>query len=104
MPTQVTQLNEITSGHLSPDHLPGTVSPGLSSRSPILQSGSGAVGSPVNGAEAGVAHKPSWDAGSPGRLGGLGLGQGEWGREGLGRGLEQRLEDLAQVQGATQGR
>ena len=34
-----------------------------------------------------------WESSSPAGRMGLGLGDGEWGREGLGKGLEQRLED-----------
>ncbi|ORY20674.1 hypothetical protein BCR39DRAFT_555005 [Naematelia encephala] len=75
VPTTVTPLGDITSGNLSPEHLPGTISP--NTRSPVLPS-------------AGPAdHKP--------RPAGLGLGEGEWSREGLGKGLEQRLEDLVQT-------
>lgn len=78
VPTSVASLGEIASGNLSPDHLPGTLSPpplaaGNPTRSPVI----GASVSPVN----------NRDSMSP-QL------EGEWSREGLGRGLEQRLEDL----------
>ncbi|WVQ71046.1 hypothetical protein IAR50_000571 [Cryptococcus sp. DSM 104548] len=128
VPTQVTSFGEITSGTVSPDHLPGTVSPSLSSRSPAV--GQGQVpslngfpssastlptrqdaGSPVpassltsaaaaagaTGTAPGLESKASWEAGRGGS-GALGLGEGEWQREGLGKGLEQRLEDLAHVE------
>jgi hypothetical protein len=73
VPTTVTSLNEITSGNLSPDHLPGTVSPTVPvTRSPAL---------------AATATIPS-------SLSALAPIEGEWSREGLGRGLEQRLESL----------
>ena len=93
VPTSVTPLGDITSGNLSPDHLPGTISPNLSARNSVtLLSSSGL---PV------VEHRPSWDAGASGRgPNGLGLGEGEWERQGLGRGLEQRLEHLVEGKGA----
>jgi len=86
VPTTVTPLGDITSGNLSPEHLPGTVSPTVPTRSPVVSS------SNLNSTAREVEHKPSWDAGLGAR--GLGLGEGEWQREGLGKGLEQRLEDL----------
>ncbi|WVF70815.1 hypothetical protein IAT40_005609 [Kwoniella sp. CBS 6097] len=135
VPTQVTSLEDITSGNLSPDHLLGTVSPSMSTRSPVIGSPSnilsghgqgqgqtqspslaamsastpptlgGSVGSPAGGIGAVGGHtiqpRASWDAGSVsggGRLGGLGFGEGEWQREGLGKGLEQRLEEVAHSQ------
>ena len=104
VPTTVTPLGDITSGNLSPDHLPGTVSPSVPARSPVVPppriSGGGLAGGLTSGLVAGsppgkdLEHKGSWEAPGAGRLGGLGLGDGEWGREGLGKGLEQRLEDL----------
>lgn len=73
VPTTVTSLNEITSGNLSPDHLPGTVSPTVPvTRSPALAN----------------------NTTIPTTLSSLSPIEGEWQREGLGRGLEQRLEDL----------
>ncbi|ODN84332.1 hypothetical protein L202_00305 [Cryptococcus amylolentus CBS 6039] len=127
VPTQVTSFGEITSGTVSPDHLPGTVSPSLSSRSPAV--GQGQVPS-LNGFPSAANSLPArQDAGSPvpassltsaaaaagatgelnagweagrGGSGALGLGEGEWQREGLGKGLEQRLEDLAQVESQGQ--
>ncbi|WVQ97174.1 hypothetical protein IAU59_004284 [Kwoniella sp. CBS 9459] len=122
VPTQVTSLEDITSGNLSPDHLPGTVSPSMSSRSPVIGSpsnilaGQGQTQSPalaaisaatpptlggsVGPAGQTIHPRASWDAGSGsgGRLGGLGFGEGEWQREGLGKGLEQRLEEVAHTQ------
>ncbi|WWD18031.1 hypothetical protein CI109_102478 [Kwoniella shandongensis] len=108
VPTQVTNLGEITSGNLSPDHLPGTVSPSMNTRSPVISQpgfmnslpppvlgSGGSAGSPVGPP---LEAKQSWESGSGGRVGGLGLGDGEWGREGLGKGLEQRLEEVAQTQ------
>ncbi|WVQ62321.1 uncharacterized protein L199_000460 [Kwoniella botswanensis] len=122
LPTKVTSLEDITSGNLSPDHLPGTVSPSMSTRSPVMSphnplSGdlspvtAGGIGpgatpppqGPVQGRQ--VQPKSSFDnysSGRPGALGGLGLGEGEWEREGLGKGLEQRLEEVAQGQGQGQ--
>ncbi|WVR05773.1 hypothetical protein IAU60_002798 [Kwoniella sp. DSM 27419] len=132
VPTQVTSLEDITSGHLSPDHLPGTVSPSMPTHSPVIgspvRSVSGAASSPAvpgltgmsgsmpaqtpppSGLGAGPGQKAlhprsSWDANmsassGQSRLGGLGLGEGEWQREGLGKGLEQRLEEVAQTQGS----
>lgn len=106
-PTTVTNLSEITSGQLSPDHLPGTVSPSVnvSSRSPILSppSALGGTGVGTGGLSPGVGleHKSSLD-GQSGTAGRAGLGmssnepEGEWSRQGLGTGLEQRLEDLVQ--------
>jgi len=73
VPTTVTSLNEITSGNLSPDHLPGTVSPTV----PVTRS-------PALAASATI----------PASLSALAPVEGEWSREGLGRGLEQRLEGL----------
>ena len=99
VPTSITPLGEITSGNLSPDHLPGTVSPSMTNRSPILPPPMPSLG-PISGSSAGpgaLESKPSWETG---RTGGLGL-EGEWEREGLGKGLEQRLEGLA---GQQQGR
>ncbi|KAK8865787.1 hypothetical protein IAR55_000934 [Kwoniella newhampshirensis] len=110
VPTQVTNLGEITSGNLSPDHLPGTVSPSMSTRSPVIPTpsfgnglpppalglGSGVIGGAPVGP--GLEPKQSWESGSGGRVGGLGLGEGEWERQGLGKGLEQRLEEVAQNQ------
>ncbi|WRT64031.1 uncharacterized protein IL334_000958 [Kwoniella shivajii] len=124
VPTKVTSLEDITSGNLSPDHLPGTVSPSMSTRSPVIpplnpgDSSSSIIGvgnlspsiTPGNNnvggglAQAGgksIQPRASFDSQSPVRLGGLGLGEGEWEREGLGKGLEQRLEEVAQ--GENQG-
>lgn len=98
VPTTVTSLEEITSGTLSPDHLPGTVSPGLSGgpgRSPRMSMTADEAGS-------GQAYDPALGHGQATATGmaGLGLGDGgEWGREGLGRGLEQRLESLVGSKG-----
>ncbi|WWC66480.1 uncharacterized protein I206_100382 [Kwoniella pini CBS 10737] len=112
VPTKVTSLEDITSGQLSPDHLPGTVSPSMSTRSPTISPHNplspGLVGeqSPAVGATPPpktLQPKSSFDAHRSGSLGGLGLGEGEWGREGLGKGLEQRLEEVAQGQGQGQG-
>ncbi|WVW82157.1 hypothetical protein I302_104163 [Kwoniella bestiolae CBS 10118] len=115
VPTKVTSLEDITSGNLSPDHLPGTVSPSMSTRSPtmsphnplsgdlspITTTGPGAT-PPPQGKQ--VQPKSSFDGHSqrPGALGGLGFGEGEWEREGLGKGLEQRLEEVAQGQTQSQ--
>lgn len=79
VPTAVTSLDDITAGNLSPDHLPGTVSPSVPSRSPV------------------IAASPNSMAGPnvPDSLRPIGAPMtGEWQREGLGKGLEQRLEDL----------
>ncbi|WOO78528.1 uncharacterized protein LOC62_02G002075 [Vanrija pseudolonga] len=85
VPTTVNTLGEITSGSLSPDHLPGAVSPSIPTRSPVV------AASPVS-LSAGVGlPAPPTDALSRQAL----VGGPEWQREGLGRGLEQRLEDLA---------
>lgn len=62
------------------------MSPTVPTRSPVVSSNN------VNNQAREVEHKPSWDAAQGSR--GLGLGEGEWQREGLGKGLEQRLEDL----------
>lgn len=101
-PTTVTNFGEITSGQLSPDHLPGTISPNVTSRSPVV-SPSNPLGT---GSAPGIEHKSSWDLQSGSSKSGLGVGvslgpaaqapEGEWSREGLGKGLEQRLEDLVQ--------
>lgn len=77
VPTTVTNLGEITSGNLSPDHLPGTVSPSVPSRSPAVSQ------SPVSLSTLAPPSVPSSS-----------VPEAEWSREGLGRGLEQRLEDL----------
>ncbi|KAL7420167.1 hypothetical protein Q5752_005133 [Cryptotrichosporon argae] len=96
VPTTVTSLGEIASGNLSPDHLPGTVSPGAGVGVGV-GAGAGATRLPIQSAlgdaPGAIAAKPSWE--TAGR-GGLGFAEGEWEREGLGRGLEQRLEDLVQ--------
>lgn len=97
VPTTVTHLGEITSGQLSPDHLPGTVSPNIT-RSPAIPSSNPLSPSDSTSSVPQIDHKASWDAGSGPRAG-LGFvpsGEGEWSREGLGKGLEQRLEDLVQ--------
>jgi hypothetical protein len=97
VPTTVTHLGEITSGQLSPEHLPGTVSPSMSTRSPTVPPinpnplGLGAGPSDSTGSIPQIEHQQSWDSASGART-----GQGEWSREGLGKGLEQRLEDLVQ--------
>ncbi|WVQ85447.1 hypothetical protein IAT38_007612 [Cryptococcus sp. DSM 104549] len=104
VPTQVTSLGEITSGNLSPDHLPGTVSPSMSTRSPVIPPSIGGGLPPAALATGGVSSSPLMGAsGTPVsasksdvRGNGLGLGEGEWEREGLGKGLEQRLEDFKQ--------
>ncbi|TXT09133.1 hypothetical protein VHUM_02607 [Vanrija humicola] len=83
VPTTVNTLGEITNGSLSPDHLPGAVSPSIPTRSPVV------AASPVS-LTGGVPAPPN-DVLSRQALG----GGPEWQREGLGRGLEQRLEDLA---------
>ncbi|RXK36206.1 hypothetical protein M231_06550 [Tremella mesenterica] len=85
VPTSITSLGDITSGNLSPDHLPGTISPNLANRSPVVAPNL----IPLGGND---KSGPSWEP--TGRVGGLGL-EAEWDREGLGKGLEQRLEDLA---------
>ncbi|WVO17822.1 hypothetical protein L204_105520 [Cryptococcus depauperatus] len=115
IPTQVTSFGEITSGTVSPEHLPGTVSPSLSTRSPVISPPTngdsplpGASPSPVslgNSAVLGqqsqqsalkkVGPKASWDGNIRGSFG---LGEAEWKKEGLGKGLEQRLEDYAQTE------
>lgn len=93
VPTSVASLGEIASGNLSPDHLPGL--PGTLSPPPIVAGNptrSPVIGASGAGASASVATSPSMpnrDSLSPQpQL------EGEWSREGLGRGLEQRLEDL----------
>ncbi|CAK9781424.1 uncharacterized protein COLE_01095 [Cutaneotrichosporon oleaginosum] len=80
VPTAVTSLDDITTGNHAPDHLPGTVSPSVSSRSPVM------AASPIS-----LAGPSMPDALRP--LNSTML-EGEWQREGLGKGLEQRLEDL----------
>jgi hypothetical protein len=80
VPTAVTSLDDITAGNHAPDHLPGTVSPSVPSRSPVMAASPSSIAGPC---------VP--DALRP--LGGTML-EGEWSREGLGKGLEQRLEDL----------
>ncbi|WWC58502.1 uncharacterized protein I303_101045 [Kwoniella dejecticola CBS 10117] len=113
VPTKVTSLEDITSGNLSPDHLPGTVSPSMSTRSPtisphnplspsLLGEQSPAVGAGATSPPKSLQPKSSFDAHRSASLGGLGLGEGEWEREGLGKGLEQRLEEVAQGQGQGQ--
>ena len=93
MPTTVTSLSDITSGTLSPEHLPGTISPNVNiTRSPVIPTPSGP------GSRIPTENRPCWDSGVSGRLGGLGIGEGEWERQGLGKGLEQRLEDLVSGQ------
>ena len=88
VPTQVTSLGEITSGNAAPEHfaLPGTISPARH----VSQAGQGQAmgGSPRMGAA-------TLGADGHGHAHPHGEGHGEWEREGLGRGLEQRLEDLA---------
>jgi hypothetical protein len=101
VPTTVTHLGEITSGQLSPEHLPGTVSPNIGTRSPVVPpinpTGLGAAGSDSTSSIPQVEHKQSWDSTTASRAGlGFASGEGEWSREGLGTGLEQRLEDLVQ--------
>lgn len=94
VPTSVASLGEIASGNLSPDHLPGTLSPmspnpGNPSRSPVMSAtnmGASAAASPTASAPA-----PNRDSVSLAQIERI---EGEWSREGLGRGLEQRLEDL----------
>ena len=94
-PTTVTPLGDITSGTLSPDHLPGNVSPNVNTRSPIIPPPAGLV-PPMD-------HKPSWDTGmgTGVRASGLGFGEGEWQNLGLGKGLEQRLENLVNNSGKS---
>lgn len=77
VPTTVTSLNEITSGNLSPDHLPGTISPNVPTRSPVMTAST----SPTTNHHVEPPSAPPH-------------AQAEWSREGLGKGLEQRLEDL----------
>ncbi|RSH92589.1 hypothetical protein EHS25_008034 [Saitozyma podzolica] len=113
VPTAVTPLEEFTSGNISPEHLPGTISPAVVSRSPVVPGpslASGLPGGPTGAGHApgeagsgapgsGIGHKSSWDAAMGGTgqsRAGLGFAEGEWQREGLGKGLEQRLEDLVQ--------
>ncbi|KAK1927988.1 hypothetical protein DB88DRAFT_60503 [Papiliotrema laurentii] len=101
VPTTVTPLGEITSGALSPDHLPGTVSPTVPTRSPVIPSachGSAQIPNITGSKDA--EHQATWEVGGGARPGGLGLGEGEWEREGLGKGLEQRLEDLVREDSA----
>lgn len=137
VPTQVTALGEITSGHLAPEHLPGTISPslsptpmpgpggGASARSPgvpsvstfggagldLVRSSSPSLGTPGgSSATGGGSPTASTGAGAgasvfagkeaPVMLGPAHTTGGEWGREGLGKGLEQRLEDLVQGGGS----
>lgn len=107
-PTTVTNFGEITSGQLSPDHLPGTISPNVSSRSPVMPPPNplgGTVGSSSGLSAGGIEHKSSVDGtSSSSARAGLGMSltglaaepEGEWSRQGLGKGLEQRLEDLVQ--------
>lgn len=79
VPTAVTSLDDITAGNLSPEHLPGTVSPSVPSRSPVIAASPNSLAGPN----------------VPDALRPLGSAMtGEWQREGLGKGLEQRLEDL----------
>ena len=87
VPTTVTNLGEITSGQLSPDHLPGTVSPNMS-RSPVPP--------PINPLTSATGDSTS----SIPQVDGDGGVGGEWSREGLGKGLEQRLEDLVSSKAA----
>lgn len=98
VPTTVTPLGEITSGNLSPDHLPGAVSPSPISRSPVVPS---TASNPASATSPRDEMRQGWDAGTSGRAGGLGLGEGEWERQGLGQGLEQRLENLAREDSGT---
>jgi hypothetical protein len=96
----VTNLSEITSGQLSPDHLPGTISPNITSRSPVTSPPHATSGS-TSGTHPGpgLEHQSSWESQS-GSKAGLGVSdselEGEFSREGLGQGLEQRLEGLVQ--------
>lgn len=96
----MTNLSEITSGQLSPDHLPGTISPNITSRSPVMSPPNPLAGS-TSGTHPGpgLEHQASWDSQTSAKAG-LGVGgselEGEWSREGLGQGLEQRLEGLVQ--------
>ena len=87
VPTTVTHLGEITSGQLSPEHLPGTVSPNIS-RSPAPPS--------INPLSSTAGDSSS----SVPQVDGDGGAGGEWSREGLGKGLEQRLEDLVSSKAA----
>lgn len=118
VPTQVTPLGEITSGHLSPEHLPGTISPSLATTGTIAGQGvlPGRSSSALAGEILGGAASPSGTVSPSASVGtgaagatappGLaskdsiaamrGPADGEWAREGLGKGLEQRLEDLVQ--------
>lgn len=80
VPTTVTSLDDITAGNLSPDHLPGTVSPSVPSRSPVITASPNSLAGP----SVPDALRPL----------GTSMMSGEWQREGLGKGLEQRLEDL----------
>lgn len=85
VPTSVASLGEIASGNLSPDHLPGTLSP-----IPPVAANQGSNFVP--------SRSPVMSATSPQNRDSLSLQlEGEWSREGLGRGLEQRLEDLVVV-------
>lgn len=119
VPTQVTSFSEITSGNVSPDHLPGTVSPNLSNRSPIAppaHHGMPSVATNLTpsatiGSSEGSTAEPKLDGDASGNATKSAIGlvegewersdgtaRGEWEREGLGKGLEQRLEDLAHTE------
>ena len=69
----------------------------MSSPNPLGGSGSGIHPGP------GLEHQTSWESQS-GAKAGLGVVgtevEGEWSREGLGQGLEQRLEGLVQSKAA----
>ncbi|OWZ79674.1 hypothetical protein C365_01936 [Cryptococcus neoformans Bt85] len=119
VPTQVTSFSEITSGNVSPDHLPGTVSPNLSNRSPIAppphhgmpSAATNLTPSATIGSSEGSTAEPKLDGDASGNATKSAIGlvegewersdgaaRGEWEREGLGKGLEQRLEDLAHTE------
>jgi hypothetical protein len=89
VPTSVTPLEKIASGSMSPEHLHMDMvggSPAMG-RSPRMS-----TSGEDDGGKSGM-----W--GKENALGGDGA-KGEWDREGLGRGLEQRLEELEMANGA----
>lgn len=98
-PTTVTNLSEITSGQLSPDHLPGTISPNMTSRSPIMSPPNPLVSAGGSLPGPGLEHQSSWDSQTVPKAANPEM-EGEWSREGLGQGLEQRLEGLVQSKAA----
>ncbi len=119
VPTTISPLSEIANGHIEPDHLPGTVSPVraaspfASAASPFASAASPSPRSPGDHARAlGMKRGSEPNLGSfgsrveDGARGRLGAQQGEeapyererststFQREGLGKGLTERLEML----------